>query len=478
MRSSFTFILDGTPVTIDGGSGVRPTTTVLEFLRSLPAHRGVKEGCAEGDCGACTVAVGNLDAAGTVRYDAVDSCLVFLPMLHGKQLVTVENVAPEGALHPVQQAMVETGGSQCGFCTPGFIMSLFSLYKEHDRPSRGEIDDALTGNLCRCTGYRSIVEAAAASCVHGGRDHFTDDAERIAGMLRSIPRESFCLRTESQTYHRPASLGEVLSVVHQHRDAVVVNGATDVALRVTKRSELLGTIIDLSGIAELKECTERGNSVELGAGASLSRVLDAVREPFPALADMLEVFGSRQIRNVATLGGNLGTASPIGDTLPVLMAYDATVVVEGMNRRREIPVREFIVGYRRTLRRPDELITSVRIPLLPRGAVVRSYKVSKRKDLDISTVSGAFRLERDARGFVTSAVLAYGGMDERVRRAASAEAFLAGAPWDRRTVEEAMDLIAGEFTPVSDARAGAEMRTVAARNLLLKFWNDSQQGHS
>lgn len=478
MQSSYSFLLDGAVTTIDDRSGYRPTTTVLEFLRGLPSHTGVKEGCAEGDCGACTVVLGSADGKGAMRYAAYDSCLVFLPMLQGRELLTVENVADGGALHPVQEAMVESGGSQCGFCTPGFIMSLFALYKSHDRPTRDDIDDALTGNLCRCTGYRPIIEAATASCVHGRRDHFTAREAETAALLRSISRESLCLTAAGQVYYRPASLGEALSLLHQHADALVIGGASDVALRVTKRRELLAKIIDCSAIPELKECSDRGGALELGAGASLNDVAGMARGTLPALAEMLAVFGSQQIRNVATLGGNLGTASPIGDMLPVLIAYGATVVLEGMNRRREIPLDDFITGYRQTLRRRDELITSVRVPTPPRGAEIRSYKVSKRKDLDISTVSGAFRLERDAQGRVAALVLAYGGMADRVKRAASAERFLLGKPWERAAVEKAMGLLGDDFTPISDARAGADMRSIAARNLLLKFWNDTQQGHS
>ncbi|HEY6191896.1 MAG TPA: xanthine dehydrogenase small subunit [Bacteroidota bacterium] len=481
MQSTISFVLDGELRTIDFQSSeyLSPTTTVLNYLRGLPGHRGVKEGCAEGDCGACTVVLGEAGSGDRIAYKSIDSCLVFLPMLHGKQLITVENLRdPSGALHPVQKAMVETDGSQCGYCTPGFIMSLFSLYKNSDHPSRGAIDDALTGNLCRCTGYRPIIEAASESCVHNGTDRFTSDEPRIAGLLRSIPAEAVHIETGRQRYLRPATLAEALSLKHQRPGATVICGATDIALRVTKGHELLKEIIDLSDVPELKAVTEAGpksEGVTIGAAVSLSEILDRVGPRYPALESMLTVFGSRQIRNLATLGGNLGTASPIGDTLPVLLAYDARVVLESLNGRREIPAREFITGYRKTVRKPDELITAVILPPVPRGAVIKSYKVSKRKDLDISTVSGAFRLELDARGSVSEIVAAYGGMADHVKRAAAAEEFLAGKKWERDSVEQALPLVEGGFSPISDARAGAEFRRVAARNLLMKFWWDTTE---
>jgi xanthine dehydrogenase small subunit len=400
---------------------------------------------------------------------------MFLPMLDGKQLITVENIADDNHLHPVQQAMVETGGSQCGFCTPGFIMSLFSLYKNHNNPTADHINDALTGNLCRCTGYRPLVEAAAKSCVHEGKDQFSKTEAETIRQLQTLQQRSLVLQSRGQMYFRPVTTGEALSLLHLHRDAFVINGATDIALRVTKRHEILGTIIDISGIIELKHCVSKDNVLELGAGANLNTVEEKVQAEFPSLYSILSVFGSQQIRNLATLGGNLGTASPIGDLLPVLIAYKAIILLEGMNGHRRIPMNEFVLGYRKTVRKRDELVVAVHLPRPEPGTVVKSYKVSKRKDLDISTVSGGFSLNRDNNGNALEIVLAYGGMADRIKRASSVEKFLTGKPWNRQNIEEAMPLIDREFTPIADARGSAEMRSVAARNLLLKFWSDTSQ---
>ncbi len=477
-RSTISFVIDGQikDLHFHAGSEFAPTTTVLNFLRALPGHKGTKEGCAEGDCGACTVVIGDLYSDGKIGYRSIDSCLIFLPFLHGKQLITVENLrSSSGALHPVQHAMVESNGSQCGFCTPGFVMSLFALSKNSIKPSRDLIDEALTGNLCRCTGYRSIVEAAANACAHRSIDQFTEDEPRIVKLLQSISRTSLFLQTEQQLFVRPASLGEALSYKHGHPDAMVISGATDVALRVTKGHELLQHIIDISDLDELNGVSEGAEVVRIGAGTTFSELMPKIEKYFPALHEMIGLFGSRQIRNVATIGGNLGTASPVGDMLPVLMAYNARVVLESLNGRREVPLDEYVVGYRKTVRKHDELITSIIIPKLTNGVEVKSYKVSKRKDLDISTVSAGFRLELKGGSTVDAVKLAYGGMADRTKRARSTESFLVGRPWERSVVEEAMQLIDSEFTPISDARAEAGVRRIAARNLLLKFWSETAQ---
>lgn len=476
MKNSISFVLDGRLVelTFDASSQLTPTTTVLNFLRSLPQHRGVKEGCAEGDCGACTVVLAELNADGTMQYKAVDSCLILLPMLHGKQLITVENLKdPSGKLHPVQQAMVNFHGSQCGFCTPGIVMTLFALYKRGGSPTREEIADALSGNLCRCTGYEPILKAASDACKGNRSDRFSAELSQSAELLRSISHKGILISTGEQRYDQPATLEECLALIHDFPGAIIANGATDVALRVTKKFEVLTHIIDCSRITELQTVSSNASSVTIGAGVHINDVMSPVEKDFPALHQMLTVFAAGQIRNVATLGGNIGTASPIGDTLPVLIAYGAEIVLKSRSGSRTVRADAFVKGYRKTERQPDELITAVVLPRPSAATKVRSYKVSKRRDLDIATVSAAFRLVLDPNGFVTDITLAYGGMAECTKRSAATELFLRGKPWDRSQVEAAQRLIDQDFTPISDVRGSAEFRRVAARNLLLKFWSDT-----
>ncbi len=474
MTSEISFLLDFKPVTLNLAVGAySPTTTVLNYLRNLPDHKGVKEGCAEGDCGACTVVLAEAGSGGKLDYKAVDSCLIFLPMIHGKQLITVESLrGPDGSLHPVQKAMVEEHGAQCGFCTPGIIMSMFALYKNHKNPSREVVEDALTGNLCRCTGYRPIIDAAMKAC-DGKPDHFSGRESQIAGLLDKIPKHSLTIKTGKQSYFRPATLPEALLLKAEHPKAVLVSGATDAALRVTKKHEIIPEIIDLSAVTELKEVSGGDDHLIIGAGLPLSEVHAVAGKVLPALNAMLSVYGSLQIRHMGTIGGSLGTASPIGDMLPVLMAYGGKIIMESIHGKRKVDFNAYLTGYRQTVRTDDEIITAVKIRKPGKETIVRSFKVSKRKDLDISTVSAGFRLTLDSQNIVRDIALVYGGMAEMTKHAVKTEEFLAGNKWERPVVEQAMAVLDNEFTPISDARSGADYRRIAAKNLLLKFWSET-----
>lgn len=475
------FVLDDQVVTIDfEKQGLLPTLTVLNYLRSLPTHKGVKEGCAEGDCGACTVVLAELNNDNQLTYKAYNSCLIFLPMLHGKQLITVENLAikkgQEIQLHPVQQAMVDLNGSQCGYCTPGIVMSMFALYKNYKNPTKEIIEDALTGNLCRCTGYQPILNAAAKACQHGNPDQFSKKEKETILMLTKIENKSISIVTRDQKYFKPTLLKKLFEFIEKYPSASIINGSSDIALKQTKQFEILEEIIDISGIEDLKKFKETEKEIRIGSGLSLETIRENIANQLPAFFNMLNVFASKQIREVATLGGNIGTASPIGDTIPLLMAYKAQLKLVRQSGERQISIEEFIKGYRKTDLQIGEIIHSIIIPK-PKFHIVKFYKISKRKDLDISTVSAGFRLEL-SNDTVTDICLTFGGMAEMPKRAKSTEAFLLKKDWSYENIKEAANILQNEFTPISDARSGAEFRKIAAKNLLIKFYEETKQEYA
>lgn len=468
--SGIRFILDGVVRELPGAD---PTLTVLRWLREVEGRTGTKEGCAEGDCGACTVVLVEL-RGGELHYRAVNACLLFLPALDGRALLTVESLCREGEpLHPVQDALVRCHASQCGFCTPGFVMSLTALYEADPAPSRQRLDEVLAGNLCRCTGYRPILEAARQACAAGPSGEVPRLAAQQAALkaqLSGLARtEPLALAFQGRRWYAPRTLAEAARLAEAHPTAHLLAGATDAGLWVTKQRRSLEVVISLSEVAELTGVEVTATHVEVGAAASYSDALGALEAEHPDLGGLLRRIGSQQIRNAGTIGGNLANASPIGDSAPALLALDATVVLRQGEATRELPLDRFFTGYRKTALRPGELLTLVRVPRRAPGRSFRAYKVAKRIDQDIATVCGAFALELE-RGQVRHVRIAYGGMAATPLRVAAAEQALLGRPWTREVVEQAVRALDGALTPLSDFRGSAAYRRLVAGNLLRKLW--------
>jgi xanthine dehydrogenase small subunit len=476
------FILDGERYEL---ADVDPTRTVLQFLREDLGRTGTKEGCAEGDCGACTVVVAELTREGDdVTVRAINSCIQFLPTLDGKELITVESLAREDSLHPVQQAMVDHHGSQCGFCTPGFVMSLFALYKTQPRPSRREIDDALAGNLCRCTGYRPIIAAAEAMYdsetdqdwlrqpAAQGRG-FKRPAKRIEA-LRGLRRDAgLQITSAGGTFFAPVSGDELAGLLANHPEATMLAGGTDIGLWVTKQHRELDTVIYTGRVAELQECKVTASHIEIGAAVTLADAMQTIVANYPGLDELFRRFASPPIRNAGTLGGNIANGSPIGDSMPALMVLGTSLVLRRGRSRREAPLETFYLDYQETDLRAAEFIETIRIPLLGDDVIVGSHKLSKRFDQDISAVCNAYRLELDGET-VSEFRMACGGMAAIVRRAENCEALIRGKPWNEETIDAGCKALARDFEPISDMRATAGYRLRAAQNLLRRFYHESR----
>ena len=453
---------------------VAPTQTILQHLREDLRCTGTKEGCAEGDCGACTVMVGSLEH-GEVALKAVNACIGFTATLDGKALFTVEDLAAsDGSLHPVQQALVECHGSQCGFCTPGFAMSLWGMYikQEGQQPSRCQIDDALSGNLCRCTGYRPIIDAARRM---GELPPVSFDRAALAQQLASLQRaQGFTYSAHGRQFHLPRTLDELTQLRTAHPDALLLAGSTDVGLWVTKQLRTLGDVIYLGQVDTLKTVNEADGMIEIGAGVSLQDAYAALCRHYPdELSELWQRFASLPIRNAGTLGGNVANGSPIGDSMPWLIALGARVVMGSADGTRELALEDFYLGYQQKDLRLGEFVQALRVPL-PRADVrFRTWKLAKRFDQDISAVCAAFAVTLDGAAIV-DARIAFGGMAATPKRAANAEAALRGKAWSEVTLRAAMDALSSDYTPLSDMRASNTYRMRTAQNLLRRFWLETR----
>jgi xanthine dehydrogenase small subunit len=469
VRREIRFILNGETVTLPD---VKPDELLLDFLRLRRSLRGSKEGCAEGDCGACTVLVGRL-TGGELVYESVNACIRFLGSLDGCHVVTVEHLRGEnGGLHPVQQALVDFHGSQCGFCTPGFVMSLYALWMREPNPSDARIEKALQGNLCRCTGYESIMRAARAISSYGevGRDLLAKERTDIAARLAALKDGA---RVEMGSGKNrlivPASADDFAEIYAAEPAATVVAGSTDVGLWVTKQMRDISPVIFIGGLEELQTITEHQDGIRIGAGVSYTQARDFLAARVPALGALVDRIGGEQVRNMGTIGGNIANGSPIGDTPPPLIALGASVTLRHGNVRRCIPLEDFFIAYGKQDRAPGEFVESVHVPLPAPDAHFAVYKISKRRDEDITAALGAFNVQvREGR--VAAARIAYGGMAATPKRAKAVEQALIGKPWTEETIVAAQAAYATDYTPLTDMRATAEYRLLAAKNLLMRFY--------
>ena len=447
------FLLNGTPVRV---ADQPPTRTLLDWLREDRGLTGTKEGCNEGDCGACTVMVTDADGA-----KALNACILFLPQLHGKAIRTIEGiVGPKGELHPVQEAMITHHGSQCGFCTPGFIVSMATAHLN----GATDHDDQLAGNLCRCTGYAPIIRAAEVAADRPVPIWMKTDAGFLSAHVSSGVRG----QTAPGAF-QPRDSDELAHWYLANPDATLIAGATDVGLWVTKQLRDLAPIAFLNGVTDLQHIEQSGGQLHIGAGVTITALLEAMRPLHPSFAELLRRYSSVQVRNAATIGGNIANGSPIGDGPPALIALGATLHLRRGDTMRMLPLEDFFLAYRKQDRQPGEFVAGVSVPASAPN--LRCYKLSKRFDQDISAVCGCFNLTVET-GTITAARIAFGGMAGIPKRAGATEAALRDQPWTLATAKAAAAAMTRDFTPLSDMRASAAYRMATAQNLMLRYFHD------
>ena len=470
------FILNGRDVSVDA---VGASQTLLDFLRLDRRLTGTKEGCAEGDCGACTVLVGRLTEAGLV-YEPVNACIRFLASVQGCHVVTVEYLSgPDGRLHPVQEAMVEHHGSQCGFCTPGFVMSLYALWMRVPEPTVSQVETAVQGNLCRCTGYEPIIRAAVAVSRYGtpAADHLETERDGMTARLRAIRSEARIVTGPQDNLSiLPASVDDLADCLLDWPEAIIVAGATDVGLWVTKFLRPIGPAIFTGHLDAFRTVERQGNALRIGAGASYSDCQAQLAEHLPHLTSYWDRIAGWQVRNLGTVGGNIANGSPIGDTPPVLIALGAEITLRRGRDRRTLPLEHYFIDYGKLDRAPGEFVESINVPLPGPDDRDAAYKISKRRDEDISSVAAGLHMTVTD-GRILDARIAFGGMAATPKRASAAEAALNGQPWSHESFEKAAAALARDFQPLSDWRASAEYRMLSAQNLLRRFFLE-QDAHT
>ncbi len=442
-----------------------PNKTILNFIRNDLKKTGTKEGCAEGGCGACTIVLGEL-SNGKIIYKSINACISFLPILNGKQLILVEDLVYNNKPHPVQEAMVKFHGSQCGFCTPGFTMSLFSMQKNYKSLTKDIVEEALSGNLCRCTGYRPIIDAAKSFNNKKDQDQFRKNQNKTINLLKKIKDVDIEINHQGKKYFAPKTIANLRKLLKKYPNAKILSGGTDLSLEVTKFRKEIKNIISINSVNKLNFIKKSKNQLEIGATISLFNFQNLIKKYFSDFYDVLKRYGSVQIRNVGTIAGNIATASPIGDTLPLLLSLNAKVVVQGINQKKIYSLNEFFISYRKTKLKKSEFIYSIKIPLNKKN-IFKAYKISKRFDDDISSVCGSFSF-LIKKNKITKASIAYGGMSEIPKRATIIEKNLINSEFSENTFNKAVNFMDKDFSPLNDMRASRNYRLIVAKNLLLK----------
>ena len=458
IKNEIEFILNDELIKINN---VDTNVSVLNYLRIDKRLTGTKEGCASGDCGACTAIISELKN-NKLEYKAINTCIMFLYSLHGKQLITVEHLS-NSKLHPVQQSMVDNHGSQCGFCTPGFVMSMFGMYKDKVKPSNQNIDEYLAGNLCRCTGYNSIKKAAKKMYSYGRKDKFSKNENKIIKLLKKIKHNDILISKNNNKFYIPLNLKNLIQYTQNNKQYKFVTGGTDIALEVTKKNNNINSLIYLGNNKDLNYIKIKENYINIGAATPINKIIPILKKYYPSFADMFDRYGSTQIRNVASIGGNLGSASPIGDSLPALLALNAKLILQSKNQRL-LDIKDFFKAYRKTALKNKEFIKEIRIPIL-KSHIFKCYKISKRIDDDISSLFVAY-LMKLKNNIIIDINIAYGGMDSIPNFAFKTQKYLIGKEFNLKNIDKSKQMIEKDFTPLTDVRASSTYRKLVSKNLM------------